>query len=174
MSLQQQENLRLSPAMLSRFDVTFVLLDRPDEIMDQALSEHVMALHSGVWACNTDVTPVLTQDTSAAMVNCSLSCLHSLPLLTYCCICTGFRPGPCTQCLHTSIGVFSSLWAASLSLVDQLLHCCAPICLCFAQCRPGEPRGSGTATTAAASAGPSTKPSTVTFWPCKWQRARPA
>jgi hypothetical protein len=42
-----QENLKLSPAMLSRFDVIFVLLDRPDELMDQALSEHIMALHSG-------------------------------------------------------------------------------------------------------------------------------
>ncbi|KAI8465449.1 MAG: MCM2/3/5 family-domain-containing protein [Monoraphidium minutum] len=42
------ENLRLSPAMLSRFDLAFVLLDRPDELLDQALSEHVMALHSGL------------------------------------------------------------------------------------------------------------------------------
>jgi DNA helicase MCM8 len=33
--------------MLSRFDLIFVLLDRPDEMMDQALSEHIMALHSG-------------------------------------------------------------------------------------------------------------------------------
>ncbi|WIA40343.1 hypothetical protein OEZ86_013710 [Tetradesmus obliquus] len=43
-----QENLKLSQAMLSRFDVIFVLLDRPDELMDQALSEHIMALHSGL------------------------------------------------------------------------------------------------------------------------------
>jgi DNA helicase MCM8 len=42
-----QENLKLSPAMLSRFDLIFVLLDRPDELMDQAMSEHIMALHSG-------------------------------------------------------------------------------------------------------------------------------
>lgn len=42
------ENLRgMSPALLSRFDLIFVLLDRPDERLDQALSEHVMALHSG-------------------------------------------------------------------------------------------------------------------------------
>jgi DNA helicase MCM8 len=33
--------------MLSRFDAIFVLLDRPDELLDQALSEHIMALHSG-------------------------------------------------------------------------------------------------------------------------------
>lgn len=49
-----QENLRLSPAMLSRFDVIFVLLDRPDELMDQALSEHIMALHSGKYGPDTD------------------------------------------------------------------------------------------------------------------------
>ena len=33
--------------MLSRFDLIFVLLDRPDEQMDQMLSRHVMALHAG-------------------------------------------------------------------------------------------------------------------------------
>ncbi|KAG0726899.1 DNA helicase MCM8 [Chionoecetes opilio] len=41
------ENLRLKPAMLSRFDLIFVLLDKPDEELDCRLSEHVMALHSG-------------------------------------------------------------------------------------------------------------------------------
>ncbi|EFN56208.1 hypothetical protein CHLNCDRAFT_22556, partial [Chlorella variabilis] len=44
------ENLRVSPAMLSRFDLVFLLLDRPDAQHDQRLSEHVMALHSGVEA----------------------------------------------------------------------------------------------------------------------------
>ena len=42
-----QENLKLSPAMLSRFDLVFLLLDRPDAERDQRLSEHIMALHSG-------------------------------------------------------------------------------------------------------------------------------
>ncbi|KAK8395977.1 hypothetical protein O3P69_005220 [Scylla paramamosain] len=42
------ENLRLKPAMLSRFDLIFVLLDKPDEELDCRLSEHVMALHSGM------------------------------------------------------------------------------------------------------------------------------
>ncbi len=42
-----QENLKCSPAMLSRFDLVFLLLDRPDAERDQRLSEHVMALHSG-------------------------------------------------------------------------------------------------------------------------------
>ncbi|KAG2492281.1 hypothetical protein HYH03_009521 [Edaphochlamys debaryana] len=43
------ENLKgCSPALLSRFDLILPLLDRPDAARDQALSEHVMALHSGM------------------------------------------------------------------------------------------------------------------------------
>jgi len=37
----------LAPPQYLRFDLAFTLLDRPDEVLDQALSEHVMALHSG-------------------------------------------------------------------------------------------------------------------------------
>ncbi|XP_057535732.1 probable DNA helicase MCM8 isoform X2 [Amaranthus tricolor] len=40
------ENLKMSSALLSRFDLVFILLDRPDEHMDKRLSEHIMALHS--------------------------------------------------------------------------------------------------------------------------------
>ncbi|KAI8999507.1 MCM2/3/5 family-domain-containing protein [Gaertneriomyces semiglobifer] len=42
------ENLRMNSALLSRFDLVFILLDRPDEEMDLFLSEHIMKLHSGV------------------------------------------------------------------------------------------------------------------------------
>ena len=42
-----QENLKISAPMLSRFDLVFVLMDKPDMEMDQKLSEHVMSLHSG-------------------------------------------------------------------------------------------------------------------------------
>lgn len=38
------ENLRISAALLSRFDLIFILLDKPDEERDQMLSEHVMAV----------------------------------------------------------------------------------------------------------------------------------
>ncbi|KAI5054214.1 hypothetical protein GOP47_0030893, partial [Adiantum capillus-veneris] len=41
------ENLKMSAALLSRFDLVFILLDKPDELMDQRLSEHIMALHAG-------------------------------------------------------------------------------------------------------------------------------
>ncbi|GLG92695.1 DNA replication licensing factor REC [Gryllus bimaculatus] len=42
------ENLRIGPALLSRFDLVFILLDKPNEHLDSLLSEHVMALHSGM------------------------------------------------------------------------------------------------------------------------------
>lgn len=41
------ENLRMGAALLSRFDLVFILLDKPDATMDHHLSRHVMALHSG-------------------------------------------------------------------------------------------------------------------------------
>eukprot|EP00794_Sanderia_malayensis_P020314 gene20314-22313_t len=41
------ENLKLSSALLSRFDLVFILLDKPDELLDCIISEHVMAMHSG-------------------------------------------------------------------------------------------------------------------------------
>ncbi|XP_006822145.1 DNA helicase MCM8-like [Saccoglossus kowalevskii] len=40
------ENLKMGSALLSRFDLVFILMDKPDEEMDCMLSEHVMALHS--------------------------------------------------------------------------------------------------------------------------------
>ncbi|GAB4856728.1 DNA replication licensing factor mcm8 [Ancistrocladus abbreviatus] len=40
------ENLKMSAALLSRFDLVFILLDRPDELQDKRVSEHIMSLHS--------------------------------------------------------------------------------------------------------------------------------
>ncbi|KAJ3703254.1 hypothetical protein LUZ61_006959 [Rhynchospora tenuis] len=39
------ENLKMSAALLSRFDLVFILLDRPDEQLDKSVSDHIMALH---------------------------------------------------------------------------------------------------------------------------------
>ncbi|XP_076347300.1 DNA helicase MCM8-like isoform X2 [Tachypleus tridentatus] len=41
------ENLKMGSPLLSRFDLVFILLDKPDEELDSKLSEHVMALHAG-------------------------------------------------------------------------------------------------------------------------------
>jgi DNA replicative helicase MCM subunit Mcm2 (Cdc46/Mcm family) len=40
------ENIKMSPALLSRFDLTFVLLDDPNERRDKELSEHVIGIHT--------------------------------------------------------------------------------------------------------------------------------
>ena len=41
------ENLKMSPALLSRFDLIFILLDKPNQEMDVFLSEHVMKVMKG-------------------------------------------------------------------------------------------------------------------------------
>lgn len=38
------ENLRMSAALLSRFDLVFILLDKPDELLDKRVSDHIMAV----------------------------------------------------------------------------------------------------------------------------------
>ncbi|KAL5711249.1 DNA helicase [Ranunculus cassubicifolius] len=40
------ENLKMSAALLSRFDLVFILLDKPDELLDKRLSDHIMSLHA--------------------------------------------------------------------------------------------------------------------------------
>lgn len=39
------ENLKMDSALLSRFDLIFIVLDKPDEQRDHLISEHVMMLH---------------------------------------------------------------------------------------------------------------------------------
>ncbi|XP_053316387.1 DNA helicase MCM8 isoform X2 [Spea bombifrons] len=41
------ENLKMGSALLSRFDLVFILLDTPNEDHDHLLSEHVMAMRGG-------------------------------------------------------------------------------------------------------------------------------
>ncbi|CAK8676777.1 unnamed protein product [Clavelina lepadiformis] len=41
------ENLRMGGALLSRFDLVYILLDTPNEQRDKLLSDHVMAMHTG-------------------------------------------------------------------------------------------------------------------------------
>ncbi len=38
------ENIKLGEAVLSRFDLIFILLDKPDEQRDEMISDHVMAV----------------------------------------------------------------------------------------------------------------------------------
>ncbi|VDO04572.1 unnamed protein product [Rodentolepis nana] len=41
------ENVRINRSLISRFDLIFILPDRPSENLDRRLSEHVLALHMG-------------------------------------------------------------------------------------------------------------------------------
>ncbi|XP_037079665.1 DNA helicase MCM8-like [Pollicipes pollicipes] len=41
-----EDNLKMGAALLSRFDLVFILLDRPDGQLDSLVSSHIMALHA--------------------------------------------------------------------------------------------------------------------------------
>ncbi|KAK1905838.1 DNA helicase MCM8, partial [Dissostichus eleginoides] len=51
------ENLKMGSALLSRFDVVFLLLDIPDESHDRHLSEHVMACRTGKGRTSSALIP---------------------------------------------------------------------------------------------------------------------
>lgn len=39
----------MSAALLSRFDLVFILLDKPDEVLDKQVSEHIMSVSCPIW-----------------------------------------------------------------------------------------------------------------------------
>ncbi|GBP28130.1 DNA helicase MCM8 [Eumeta japonica] len=59
------ENLKLNSALLSRFDLVFILLDQPDEKTDAMLSEHVLALHFGQKAKGSTNKNLLNLETNS-------------------------------------------------------------------------------------------------------------
>ncbi|XP_072713404.1 DNA helicase MCM8 isoform X3 [Ciconia boyciana] len=71
------ENLKMGSALLSRFDLVFILLDTPNEDHDHLLSEHVMAIRAGKQAaCSSGVV------THTNMQDCSvLEVVSHQPLL---------------------------------------------------------------------------------------------
>ncbi len=40
------ENINLIPALLSRFDMIYIILDRPSEEYDKRLAEHILNIYS--------------------------------------------------------------------------------------------------------------------------------
>jgi DNA helicase MCM8 len=60
------ENLKMNAALLSRFDLIFILLDKPDEERDHMLSEHVMQMHGGAPTSSRGGTASRTQDNFAS------------------------------------------------------------------------------------------------------------
>ena len=39
----------MSAALLSRFDLVFILLDKPDEVLDKRVSDHIISVSYPVW-----------------------------------------------------------------------------------------------------------------------------
>lgn len=55
------ENLKMTDALLSRFDLVFLLLDKPDEMQDQLISGHILGKHGGkslLPTCTVDIQDV--------------------------------------------------------------------------------------------------------------------
>lgn len=40
------ENINLSPALLSRFDLIYIMLDLPNEIADKKMAAHILDIYS--------------------------------------------------------------------------------------------------------------------------------
>ncbi|XP_044516640.1 DNA helicase MCM8 isoform X2 [Gracilinanus agilis] len=64
------ENLKIGSALLSRFDLVFILLDTPNEDHDHLLSEHVMAIRAGKKKTISSVTVsrLSTQDSNTSLL----------------------------------------------------------------------------------------------------------
>uniref|UniRef100_A0A8C5MX76 Cardiolipin synthase (CMP-forming) n=1 Tax=Leptobrachium leishanense TaxID=445787 RepID=A0A8C5MX76_9ANUR len=64
------ENLKMGSALLSRFDLVFILLDTPNEDHDHFLSEHVMAMRSGAKEIvrSANVTREDTQESNGSVL----------------------------------------------------------------------------------------------------------
>uniref|UniRef100_A0A672UPM1 DNA helicase MCM8 n=1 Tax=Strigops habroptila TaxID=2489341 RepID=A0A672UPM1_STRHB len=77
------ENLKMGSALLSRFDLVFILLDTPNEDHDHLLSEHVMAIRAGKQAvCSSAVvTRTNTRDRSILEATSDRPLLERLKIL---------------------------------------------------------------------------------------------
>ncbi|CAH6787822.1 Mcm8 [Phodopus roborovskii] len=64
------ENLKMGSALLSRFDLVFILLDTPNEQHDHLLSEHVIAIRAGKQRALSSATVArgLSQDSNTSVL----------------------------------------------------------------------------------------------------------
>ncbi|KAM3675485.1 DNA helicase MCM8 [Ammospiza maritima maritima] len=78
------ENLKMGSALLSRFDLVFILLDTPNEDHDHLLSEHVMAMRAGRRAAATSalVTRASSQEHSVLQAASDRPLLERLKIST--------------------------------------------------------------------------------------------
>ncbi|XP_068042554.1 DNA helicase MCM8 [Anomalospiza imberbis] len=78
------ENLKMGSALLSRFDLVFILLDTPNEDHDHLLSEHVMAMRAGRRAARSSalVTRASSQEHSVLQATSDRPLLERLKIST--------------------------------------------------------------------------------------------
>ncbi|XP_054879379.1 DNA helicase MCM8 [Poeciliopsis prolifica] len=62
------ENLKMGSALLSRFDVVFLLLDIPDESHDRRLSEHIMANRAGKGRTSSATVTRISNDPATSIL----------------------------------------------------------------------------------------------------------
>ncbi|KAH6595120.1 hypothetical protein BASA50_006106 [Batrachochytrium salamandrivorans] len=77
------ENLKMNGALLSRFDLVFILLDRPDEQMDMFLSDHIMKLHSGAFKSNSEMDAYTRKSITSSKSDSGASSISRKTLLEY-------------------------------------------------------------------------------------------
>ena len=61
------ENLKMASALLSRFDLVFIMLDRPDMERDRLISEHVMRMSTTSAVTSRQLRPLHLQDGDTGM-----------------------------------------------------------------------------------------------------------
>lgn len=67
-NLQPHENINLPAALLSRFDLIFLLLDLADEKLDTALAKHVTQVHQKLSAPEVDPSLKIEAETMRSFI----------------------------------------------------------------------------------------------------------
>lgn len=113
---------RMGSALLSRFDLVFILLDTPNEDHDHLLSEHVMAIRAGKQAAcsSAAVSRASVQDRSVLQLVSDRPLLERLkvaPSWASCCLCSCgvFCRGPGSPDLLDVFSLLFFSWEVALN-----------------------------------------------------------
>jgi DNA replicative helicase MCM subunit Mcm2 (Cdc46/Mcm family) len=73
-TLSVVENLQLPPTLLSRFDLIYLILDRPDAQSDRRLARHLIGLYQA--GQRAELEPPLVRGTPSQWAAAALTCRH--------------------------------------------------------------------------------------------------
>lgn len=65
------ENLKIGSPLLSRFDLVFILLDRPDEVLDSLMTAHIQEMHTKKTVSRLDDNELEPEEEDVDYANCS-------------------------------------------------------------------------------------------------------